>query len=170
MLQTTSTLAPHSPLALHHSLHLSTMAESAEDRKAKAAARQAKLQAKAQERLAKITGAAKGEGRVISDGEQPNTRGAGVVDFPSSMLTLLMTMQRQSGLQQELLPPLLYLLHSTQTTIPPRLISPFPILFLPSPPLVTTNNFHRSAYRAQKVLSLASEDPEQEEQRTRLRK
>lgn len=33
----------------------------------KAAARQAKLLAKSQERLAKITGAAKGEGRIASD-------------------------------------------------------------------------------------------------------
>ena len=40
----------------------------AADRKAAASARQAKLLAKSQERLAKITGAAKGEGRVISDG------------------------------------------------------------------------------------------------------
>ncbi|GAA6063661.1 hypothetical protein JCM10212_001660 [Sporobolomyces blumeae] len=39
----------------------------AEDRRAKAAARQAKLLAKSQARLDKITGAAKGEGRVISD-------------------------------------------------------------------------------------------------------
>ncbi|SCZ89022.1 BZ3500_MvSof-1268-A1-R1_Chr1-1g00899 [Microbotryum saponariae] len=39
----------------------------AEERRAKAAARQAKLLAKSNERLAKITGAAKGEGRVISD-------------------------------------------------------------------------------------------------------
>lgn len=44
------------------------MSDPAADRKAAASARQAKLLAKSQERLAKITGAAKGEGRVISDG------------------------------------------------------------------------------------------------------
>lgn len=42
-----------------------------EERKAAAAARQAKLLAKGKDRLAKITGAAKDEGRVLSDGKQP---------------------------------------------------------------------------------------------------
>jgi hypothetical protein len=51
------------------------MADSAEDRKAAAAARQARLLAKSSERLAKITGAAKGEGRVLSDGELTKTQG-----------------------------------------------------------------------------------------------
>ena len=39
----------------------------AEERRAKAAERQARLLAKSQARLEKITGAAKGEGRIISD-------------------------------------------------------------------------------------------------------
>ncbi|GAA5968143.1 hypothetical protein JCM21900_001091 [Sporobolomyces salmonicolor] len=39
----------------------------AEDRRSAAAARQAKILARSQERLAKITGAAKGEGRIVSD-------------------------------------------------------------------------------------------------------
>ncbi|GAA5880955.1 hypothetical protein JCM1840_006925 [Sporobolomyces johnsonii] len=38
-----------------------------EDRRSAAAARQAKILARSQERLAKITGAAKGEGRIVSD-------------------------------------------------------------------------------------------------------
>lgn len=42
---------------------------SEEERKAAQAARQARLLAKGQDRLAKITGAAKGEGRVLSDCE-----------------------------------------------------------------------------------------------------
>lgn len=43
------------------------MSESIETPASKAAARQAKLLAKSKERLAKITGAAKGEGRIASD-------------------------------------------------------------------------------------------------------
>ena len=39
----------------------------AEERRQKAAARQAKLLAKSKERLDKITGAAKGEGRIVTD-------------------------------------------------------------------------------------------------------
>lgn len=42
----------------------------AEERRAKAAERQARLLAKSQARLEKITGAAKGEGRIISDCKQ----------------------------------------------------------------------------------------------------
>lgn len=41
----------------------------AEERRQKAAARQAKLLAKSKERLDKITGAAKGEGRIVNDSE-----------------------------------------------------------------------------------------------------
>jgi hypothetical protein len=41
----------------------------AEERRVKAAERQARLLAKSQARLEKITGAAKGEGRIISDCE-----------------------------------------------------------------------------------------------------
>lgn len=39
----------------------------AEERRQKAAARQAKLLAKSKDRLEKITGAAKGEGRFVTD-------------------------------------------------------------------------------------------------------
>jgi len=42
----------------------------AEERRVKAAERQARLLAKSQARLEKITGAAKGEGRIISDCKQ----------------------------------------------------------------------------------------------------
>jgi len=66
---------PLVPLPLPSTTHRSASARllamsddaAAEERRAKAAARQAKLLAKSKERLDRIQGAAKGEGRVVSD-------------------------------------------------------------------------------------------------------
>ncbi|GAA6025452.1 hypothetical protein JCM11491_000364 [Sporobolomyces phaffii] len=90
----------------------------AEERKAKAAERQARLLAKSQARLEKITGAAKGEGRIISDssvGIAPAARAATPVAAPRAPTSLadvnnqddpaeidLAALHGAKGLQQQL--------------------------------------------------------------------
>ncbi|CEQ42863.1 SPOSA6832_04737 [Sporobolomyces salmonicolor] len=60
----------------------------AEDRRSAAAARQAKILARSQERLAKITGAAKGEGRIVKPRELGSV-GAAVVGGQLAEVPLL---------------------------------------------------------------------------------